>query len=144
MSTRTRIQGSAGAWRFRPGMFGDDVAGRLRGPGRSQPGAALGEVVARIHRPGRAATQSGRARAREWILEFEPRRKTEVEPLMGWIACDDPLQQITLRFPDRESAVRFARRHGWRHTVDEPLEHPRRTHSYAENFRWRGGRVVRD
>jgi hypothetical protein len=31
---------------------------------------------------------------------------------MGWVSSRDPLGQMTVKFPDRESAIRFAEGHG--------------------------------
>lgn len=78
------------------------------------------EVVALIRRPAASPLQAGRARAGEWLLELRPRSAPEIEPLMGWTASADTLQQVRLRFPSRDSAVAFARRQGWATVVREP------------------------
>ncbi len=91
---------------------------------------------AHIYRPAPPATQSGRRHKAEWVLEFEPASRREIEPLMGWTATRDPFGSLLcLRFPDRWSAIDFAARHGWRYVVHEPL--PRRFHpkNYADNFK---------
>ncbi|GAB4235611.1 MAG: hypothetical protein Kow0032_20210 [Methyloligellaceae bacterium] len=83
------------------------------------PGTHLrsGEVpVATIYRPARSATQSG-PRPREWVLEFDPARAPEIEPLMGWTSSSDPYRTIRLTFPDRESAIEFAERQDWTYVV---------------------------
>ena len=41
-------------------------------------------MVARIYRPAKTAMQSGQARTKEWLLEYEPEAAREIEPLMGW------------------------------------------------------------
>jgi hypothetical protein len=46
------------------------------------------------------------------VLEFEPRAKPWIEPLMGWTASADVDQQVRLEFPTKESALRYALRHG--------------------------------
>lgn len=50
--------------------------------------------------------------ARPWILTIEPARPQWLEPLMGWIAGDDPLRHVEIRFSTREAALRFAARQG--------------------------------
>jgi hypothetical protein len=78
--------------------------------------------------------QSGPARGREWSLELLPSRPSLPDPLMGWISSDEPLQQIKLSFPDKDSAVAFAGRQAWDVVVVDPHRRPIRPKSYAENF----------
>jgi hypothetical protein len=66
---------------------------------------------ARLHRPARNPNQSA-GRQDRWVREFEPRAKPWIEPLMGWTACADVDQQVRLEFPTKESALRYALRHG--------------------------------
>ena len=84
-----------------------------------------------IYRPARSAMTSA-PRPNYWILEFEPSRPPQIEPLMGHISSDDPYRPIRLKFPDRDSAVDFAERQDWRYIVREDA--PRRP---APNP-WRG------
>ncbi len=67
-------------------------------------------MTARIFKPARTAMQSGTAKTREWVLEFEPEPKT-VEPLMGWTSSADTQQQVRLRFATREEAVAYCEKH---------------------------------
>jgi hypothetical protein len=80
--------------------------------------------------------QAGRARTKKWVLEFEPRWATGIEPLMGWTSSRDTLQQVKLIFPNKERAVAFAERRGWPYTVIEPHEPRIRPKSYADKCRW--------
>ena len=84
-----------------------------------------------IYRPARSAMTSA-PRPNYWVLEFEPSRPPQVEPLMGDTSSDDPYRPIRLKFPDRDSAVDFAERQDWRYIVREDA--PRRP---APNP-WRG------
>ena len=43
-------------------------------------------ITARIYKPARTAMQSGKARTGEWMLDYEPEERREIEPLMGWTA----------------------------------------------------------
>jgi hypothetical protein len=75
------------------------------------------DAAAVIYKPSRSAMTSGKARAREWKLRFEPRSPRYIEPLMGWTGNDDTLAQIELTFPSAEAAVAYARRHGLNYVV---------------------------
>jgi hypothetical protein len=70
------------------------------------------DAVAVIYRPARSAMTSGKANTRHWKLRFERRTPPFIEPLMGWTGGDDPLTQVELTFPTRESAVAYAERQG--------------------------------
>ena len=41
-------------------------------------------MTARIYKPARTAMQSGTAKTKEWVLDYEPEQPRTVEPLMGW------------------------------------------------------------
>lgn len=103
----------------------------------SAPGGALPgfppDARAVIHRPGRSVMTSGRANTCNWVLEFEPRSRESIEPLMGWTGGTDPLRQVRLSFPTREAAIAYARREGLPFTVDEPQE-PRPAQCHAGNL----------
>ena len=88
-----------------------------------------------IRRPTKCATQSGRARTKDWVLSFEPSSRPEPDRLMGWNGSADTRRPLALHFPTREAALVFARRRGWSVTViDEPERAPFRPKSYAEAF----------
>ena len=91
-------------------------------------------MVARIYKPARTAMQSGTAKTKEWVLEYEPEHARTVEPLMGWTSSGDMKQQIKLRFDSKEEAVAYCSRHGIPCQVSEPNEPARRTIAYADNF----------
>jgi len=91
---------------------------------------------ARIYRPTKTATQSGRAQARKWILEYEPATPRRPEPLMGWASAADTLNEVQLRFNTCDEAVAFADRLGLDYTVIAPHESAERPKSYADNFRY--------
>ena len=93
-------------------------------------------MLARIYKPAKTATQSGRANARAWVLEFEPAERTSQDPLMGWTGSGDTAQQVRLTFATKEEAVAYCRRHRLDHEVSEPKERTVRAKSYASNFRW--------
>jgi len=89
----------------------------------------------RIYQPSRTAMQSGRAKTKGWILEYEPETPRRPEPLMGWTSCGDTLNQVRLRFSSEEDAVAFAEKNGWAFIVEKPRERRVRPRNYADNFR---------
>ena len=91
---------------------------------------------ARIHKPAKTAMQSGQARTKQWLLEFERTEPREIEPLMGWTSSGDTRQQVKLWFDTKEEAVAYATREGIPFRVEEPQEAKRRTIAYADNFKF--------
>ncbi len=89
-----------------------------------------------IYRPARSAMTSA-PRPNYWILEFEPSRPLQVEPLMGYTSSNDPYRSIRLKFPDLESAVEFAEQQDWRYFVREDFVREGVAHRHAPD-RWRG------
>jgi hypothetical protein len=78
--------------------------------------------------------QSGQAKTKNWVLEFEPELARKIEPLMGWTSSADMRQQIRLKFDTREAAVAYAKANNIPHRVVEPKERKRKPKAYADNF----------
>jgi hypothetical protein len=97
-------------------------------------------MQARIYRRSKTAMQSGRGKTHSWVLEYEPATPRRPEPLMGWVASGDTLNQVQLTFPTKEEAITFAERKGIAYSVLP--EHERRVvpRNYADNFRPRPAR----
>ena len=93
-------------------------------------------MPARIYKPAKSATQSGLARTKLWLLEFDQDAPREIEPLMGWTSSGDTQQQIKLRFDTREEAVAYAERAGIAFRIEEPQEATRRAMAYSDNFKF--------
>ena len=91
-------------------------------------------MSARIYKPARNAMQSGTAKTKEWVLEYEPEQAREIEPLMGWTSSSDMKQQISLRFDTSEEAVAYCQRLGIPYQVSQPNEPSRRVMAYSDNF----------
>lgn len=91
----------------------------------------------RIFKPAKSASQSGRAKTHEWVLEPEILTSRVPDPVMGWASAGDTLGELAgrMRFPMKEDAVAFARRQGWDFVVEEPAERRIRARSYLDNFR---------
>ena len=92
-------------------------------------------MKARLFQQGKPATQSGRARAGTWILEFESRRGKRPDPLMGWAGGAETAEQVRLSFPSREAAEAYCARHGLAVEVVPPTTRRLILRSYADNFR---------
>jgi hypothetical protein len=93
-------------------------------------------TIARIFRPTRGATQSGHARTKAWLLEYERSEAREIEPLMGWTGTSETESQVKVPFDTREEAVAFAQKLGIPYEVEEPSpERERRGLSYSDNFK---------
>ncbi len=93
-------------------------------------------MPARIYKPAKAATQSGLARTKLWLLDFEQDSAREIEPLMGWTSSGDTQGQIKLRFDTKEEAIAYAERAGIAYRIEEPQAIARRTMSYSDNFKF--------
>src|SRR5437016_6827282 len=91
-------------------------------------------MTARIFKPAKNAMQSGRAKTREWQLDYEPEQPRAVEPLMGWTSSGDMKQQLTLHFDTKEDAIAYCERKGIAYQVIEPKDSKQRQVAYADNF----------
>jgi len=91
---------------------------------------------ARIYQPAKNAMQSGRARSKAWILQYEPEAPREIDPLMGWTSSTDMRSQIELEFDTSEEAVAYAEAHGIPYSVFEPHLPRPRGKAYSDNFRF--------
>ena len=91
---------------------------------------------ARIYQPTKTAMQSGKARSKLWLLEYEPDRPREIDPLMGWTSSSDMLQQVQLEFDTAAEAVSYATKYGIAYQVFEPHRPAPKAKAYADNFRF--------
>jgi hypothetical protein len=93
-------------------------------------------MTARIYKPTRTAMQSGPARTKEWVLEYEPETAREIDPLMGWTSSKDMRSQLRLAFATREEAIAYAQRNGIAYRLAEPKPRAAVRKSYSDNFRF--------
>lgn len=91
-------------------------------------------MLARIYRPAKNAMQSGKAKTKDWVLEFEPASARKPDPLMGWTQSSDMNGQIRLNFDTRDEAVAYAQRHEIAFQLFEPKTPKRIIKAYADNF----------
>ena len=80
--------------------------------------------------------QSGTARTKDWVLEHEPERAREIDPLMGWTSSTDMGAQLKLTFDTRDEAIAYAERNGMAYTVQEPDVRKPVRKAYADNFKF--------
>jgi hypothetical protein len=80
--------------------------------------------------------QSGRAKTRVWLMEFEPGAAKTVDRLIGWVGSRDMrFDEVRLLFPSRDEAVAFAEKHGFDYEVCAARERLVKPKNYADNFR---------
>lgn len=91
---------------------------------------------ARIYQPARNAMQSGMAKTRQWVLDYEPAEARDIDPLMGWTSSADTQTQVRLKFDSKEAALEFAAEKGLDAVVLEPQTRKAniRSGGYGENF----------
>jgi hypothetical protein len=106
-----------------PGL---DSAGTIR------QGAAM---AARIYQRAKNAMQSGKARAGQWVLEFESARAKRPDPLTGWSGGAETVEQVVLTFPTLEAAQAYAMREGIDAHVVPGAQAKLKLQAYADNFR---------
>ncbi|MEM8937402.1 MAG: ETC complex I subunit [Pseudomonadota bacterium] len=95
-------------------------------------------MYARIYRPAKTAMQSGKAKTRDWVLEFEAEAAKRIDPLMGWTSVDETASgQVRLTFPTQEEAVAYAERHSIPFRLDEARRPSVRPKAYSDNFAFR-------
>ena len=108
-------------------MPGLDLACRLRHP--------PGMTTARIIEEQRKTTQSGKAKAGRWTLEFEREEAQRPDPLTGWSGSGDTKTQVRLIFDSMDQAIAYATKKGFDiHLVPAPRV-PLKLQAYADNFR---------
>jgi hypothetical protein len=93
-------------------------------------------MTARIFKPAKTAMQSGPARTKDWVLEYEPEVAREIDPLMGWTSSRDMNSQVRLSFETKEEAIAYAERNGIAYRLAEPKPRAAIRKSYADNFRF--------
>ena len=95
-------------------------------------------MKARIYKPSRHTMQIGRAKMKNWVLDYcpsgSPMDKRSLDPLMSWTSTTQTHTQIHLNFLTRKDAVAYAKTHDIPYTIipEQPLKQTIK--SYANNF----------
>ena len=91
-------------------------------------------MLARIYRPAKNAMQSGKAKTKDWVLEFEPDSARRSDPLTGWTLTSDMNGQVRISFDTKDDAVAYAQAHAIAFQVTEPKSPKKIIKAYADNF----------
>ncbi|GAA4037146.1 ETC complex I subunit [Sphingomonas rosea] len=91
--------------------------------------------TARIIEQDRKTTQSGRAKAGKWTLEFESDRAQKHDPLTGWVGNASTSTQVRLAFATKELAIAYAEKNGFDYHVVTAPPVKLKLQAYADNFR---------
>jgi hypothetical protein len=90
---------------------------------------------ARIFQRPKTATQSGRARAGQWVLEYLSTSAQAADPLTGWNGQADTRAQVRMSFPTLAAAQAYADKHGVDYHVVPAPQPKLKLQAYADNFR---------
>ncbi|MCA1653256.1 MAG: NADH dehydrogenase ubiquinone Fe-S protein 4 [Sphingomicrobium sp.] len=92
-------------------------------------------TIARIIEADRKPTQSGKARAGRWVLEFEREQPLRPDPLTGWNGSNDTRTQVRIAFDSKQEAVAYAERKGFDYHLIPAPPVKLKIQAYADNFR---------
>lgn len=92
-------------------------------------------MQASIYQPTKTTMQSGARNSKHWLLEFSHDGSRKIEPIMGWIASKDMLQEVKIKFPNKDAAVAFAKTNHLTYEIIEPQHKKFIKRSYADNFK---------
>lgn len=92
-------------------------------------------ATARISEFERKTTQSGKANAGLWLLEFERQEPLRPDPLTGWNGSGDTNPQVRMTFRTKEAAIAYCDKHGLKYHVVPAAPVRMKLQAYADNFR---------
>jgi hypothetical protein len=92
-------------------------------------------TIARISELERKTTQSGKANAGRWLLEFERQQPLRPDPLTGWNGSGDTRPQVRLTFQTKEAAIAYSEKHGFEYHIVSVPPVKLKIQAYADNFR---------
>tara|TARA_Y100000741_G_scaffold323678_1_gene274085 strand:+ start:891 stop:1172 length:282 start_codon:yes stop_codon:yes gene_type:complete len=88
---------------------------------------------AKIYIPNKNPMQSGVAKTKKWLLEYETNDPTN-NPLMGWESSNDTLTEVKLEFSSKELAIEYAKKKKIDYEIIEPKKRKIVKKSYSDNF----------
>ena len=91
-------------------------------------------MLARIFKPSKSSMSSGRARTKDWMLEFESASGRTNDPLMGWISSTDMDGQVKIAFESEAEAVAYCQANGIAFQVAPEKSRRHVIKAYADNF----------
>jgi hypothetical protein len=92
-------------------------------------------AIARISELDRKTTQSGKANAGLWLLEFERQQALRPDPLTGWNGSGDTRPQVRITFESKDAAIAYCDKHGLQYHVVPAPPVRLKLQAYADNFR---------
>ena len=92
-------------------------------------------TIARISELERKTTQSGKANAGRWLLEFERQEAQRPDPLTGWNGSGDTNTQVKINFKTKDEAIAFYERKGIQYHLVPAAKVTLKIQAYADNFR---------
>ena len=92
-------------------------------------------TIARISEIERKATQSGKANAGKWLLEFERQQPLRPDPLTGWNGSGDTNPQVRMVFQNKDAAVAYCEKHDLKYHLVAAPPVRLKLQAYADNFR---------
>ena len=87
-----------------------------------------------IYSPTKSSMQSGMRNTNHWKIKFDNDGSRYTEPLMGWTASRDMLQEVQLKFDSKEEAIAFANKNNIQYEILEPKFKKSLPKAYADNF----------
>jgi ETC complex I subunit conserved region len=92
-------------------------------------------AIARISELERKTTQSGKANAGSWLLEFERQQPLRADPLTGWNGSGDTNPQVRITFQTKEAAIAYCEKRGLQYHIVPAPPVRLKLQAYADNFR---------
>ena len=92
-------------------------------------------AIARIFEQERKSTQSGKAHAGKWVLEFEREEPQRPDPLTGWNGSGDTNAQVSMGFASKDAAIAYCKSKGLDYHVVPAAPVRLKIQAYADNFR---------
>ncbi len=92
-------------------------------------------TIARIIEQERKTTQSGKANAGKWVLEFERQQPLRPDPLTGWNGSGDTNTQVRIAFTSKDDAIAYCAKHALQYHIVPAAPVQLKLQAYADNFR---------
>ena len=88
---------------------------------------------AKIYQPSKTVMQSGKARTKFWVLEFEKSNSSK-DFVMGWTSSSNTNEQVKLKFETQEQAIKYAEQSNIQFVLIAPKQNKLIIKAYADNF----------
>lgn len=96
----------------------------------------LTERTVRIYKESKPATQSSNNNGKSWKVDWDiiGKQNRWENDLMGYQGTADTMNATSLRFDNKEAAIKFVEGQGWDYYIYEPKERKFRKKDYSANF----------